>query len=72
MDRDLAEQLIDELLKCQRMLDQTEVLARGIKDEGERQRVRKALMTASGMLYTEVILGIASEHPDLDPVPKLS
>ena len=70
VDKNLAKQLIDELLGCQRMLDATEVVARQIDDPSEQERIRKAIMTASGMLYTEVILGLAREYPDLDPYSK--
>jgi len=67
MDKSLATELVDALAKCQRVLDGAEVVARKVGDPTERDRIRTAIMKASGVLYTEVMLGIISEHPDLDP-----
>jgi hypothetical protein len=70
MDKVIAAELVDAIQECQKAIDRAEVVARGIPDQQERDRVRKAIMQASGMLYTEVVLGISVDYPDLSPLPK--
>ena len=69
MDKDVAKQLMEALRRCHADMDAAEVLARAISDPTEQMRIRDAIMQAGGVLYTEVMFGIISEYPDLDPYP---
>ena len=67
IDRAVASKLVDAIQECGKAIDRAEVVARDIADPVERDRVRKAIMQAWGVLFTEVEFGITADYPDLDP-----
>lgn len=69
MNRGIAEKLMGELLKCHKVLDDIEFLAREIEDESSRTALRKAIIFSSSTLYTEAMGRIISRFPDLEPFP---
>jgi len=70
ISKELGRALIAEILKCHRAIDAADLLTEKIEDETERGRIRRCLAEASGSLYSDIILDIVREHPDLDPYPK--
>ena len=71
IEKAVAAKLVAAIEECNRAINQAEVIAREIAEAEERDRVRKAIMQAGGVLYTEVVFGISNDYPDLDPLRKL-
>lgn len=70
MERHIAEKLIEQLLNCHKLLDESEALAQEIGDEQESRKIRKGILSGGGILYTDVMMPIIGEYPDLDPEGK--
>jgi hypothetical protein len=67
MTRSEAEKLMESLLQCQKELDKAVVTAHDIEDEKERLELKKAITSAIGIIFTDAILVIAQQYPDLNP-----
>jgi len=67
MTRYEAEKLMVSLLQCQKELDKAVVNAHEIIDEEERMELKKAITSAIGIVFTDAILVIAKQYPDLNP-----
>ena len=72
VSKELGRALIAEIVKCHRAIDAADLLSAEIQDPAERDRMRKCLAEASGLLYSDIVLEIIRKHPDLDPYPKSS
>ena len=70
MDKEVAQRLIDDIVKCHRALNVADETARSCSDESEQLRMRRALAEASGLLTAEIIMEIIRVYPDLDPYPR--
>jgi hypothetical protein len=66
MERSIAANLIEEIQKCYRALDQAELIAREIPDAKEQEWTRRQIAEAIGNLV-EVTLEIGRTYPDLNP-----
>lgn len=67
MDRSLAKQLIDLALALDAPLNTATELTDQIPDTEERKAVRRAIAEITGTAYSELILPIVRQYPDLDP-----
>ncbi|XOV84339.1 MAG: hypothetical protein ACFHXK_04325 [bacterium] len=56
-----------QLLRCHKLLDEAEVMAQEIDDKDEQLRIRKGVLSGGGVLYTDVMMSIIAQYPDLDP-----
>lgn len=65
MDRQLAAEIMN-ILASGRELNALEALALRIEDDTERRVFRRVLAQIMG-LYTDLIVSIAHQYPDLDP-----
>jgi len=70
MNKDIAAKVMDQLVQCHEAIDAAEVIAWEINDPEERDVIRKALAEASGHLYTEAMMSLISQYPDLNPYPR--
>lgn len=67
MRRDIAEQALAALYDASLKMNTTLMLIKEECSEEEFRRYRRGTGRAMGYLYTEVILPILKEHPDLEP-----
>lgn len=67
MDRSLAKQLIELALALDAPLNAATELTDQISDTEERTAVRRAIAEITGAAYSELILPIVRQYPDLDP-----
>jgi hypothetical protein len=67
MTKSEARKLMVSLLQCQKELDKAVVNAQEIEDEEERVKLKKAITSAIGIVFTDAILVISQQHPDLNP-----
>ena len=65
MNRNLAEQLLQELATSTRALETAERIARGIEDETEQMLFRRAIANIVLSVHTDVASGVFAQHPDL-------
>lgn len=72
MDRRIAEQLIDLALALDGPLNQATALSLQIEDLEERKAVRRVIGETTGRLYTDLMVPIIRQYPDLDPEKKPS
>jgi hypothetical protein len=70
MDREVAQRLVEDVVKCHKALDIADETARSCSDEAEQLRIRRALAEASGLLTAEIIMEIIRVYPELDPYPR--
>lgn len=67
MDRNVAELLMKSLLALGKPLNDATVAADQIIDEDERKNFLKILGRFMGNIYTELMIPIIRQYPDLDP-----
>lgn len=72
MDRKIAEQLIDLALALDGPLNQATALSLQIEDLEEQKAVRRVIGETTGRLYTDLIVPIIRQYPDLDPEKRSS
>ena len=58
---------MSQLLEAHRLLSEAEAVALQIVDSSEQERVRRGILSAGGILYTDVMMDIIRMYPDLDP-----
>ena len=71
MERAVAEGLVREFLALSAPLNQMTQLSSCLPEE-EAKQVRRVLGDSYGRLYTDLILPIVAQYPDLDPDPPAS
>lgn len=67
MDRKIAEQLVDVTLSLDGPLNQATALSFEIADPEEQKAVRRVIGETTGRLYTDLLIPIIRQYPDLDP-----
>ena len=67
MDKNLAEQLMNKLHSLDAPINDAVELVEQIPDEDERKRFRKGLGEMMGHIYTDLMIPILRQYPDLDP-----
>ena len=67
MERKIAERLMNEMLALGRHLDQAGELTKQMVDAEERVAFRKGIGEVVGSVYTEVMIPLIRQYPDLDP-----
>lgn len=67
MNRSTAEFLMKKLLECQGNLDETIAEIEKIEDKNEQIQLKKAVASAIGLIFSDVILKVIHQHPDLNP-----
>lgn len=72
MDREIARKLIELAVAIDKPLDDATELTAQLSDIEERKAVRRAIAEVTGTAYSELILPILRQYPDLDPDPERS
>lgn len=72
MERKIAEQLIELALALDEPLNQATALSLQIEDLEEQKAVRRVIGETTGRLYTDLIVPIIRQYPDLDPEKRSS
>ena len=67
MDKHLAEQLMKKLHSLDEPINDACELVEQIADEHEMRRFRKGLGELMGHIYTDLMIPILRQYPDLDP-----
>jgi hypothetical protein len=67
MRRDLAEEIIQELLSCSGKLDHSVAQLQGAVGKDFFTRYRRLVGQAMGMLYIEILRDLFQQYPDLEP-----
>ncbi len=70
MKKELAEQIIEKTLSLDSELNSIEPIMRRIESEEERKRYLLSLGNLVGLIYTEIMIPIFLEYPELDPEKK--
>jgi len=69
MHKDVAEQLMDKLHQLGALLNQMADLVEPIDDPAERRMLLTGLGELMGRSFTDVMLPIIRQYPELDPDP---
>ncbi|TDQ83411.1 hypothetical protein A8950_1698 [Dongia mobilis] len=67
MQRALAEQMMDALLRLGPGFNEIDALAREIEDADERGRFIRKLAEGMSVMGYELVMHIVRQYPDLDP-----
>jgi len=67
MERAIAEDLMKILLSLDAPLNLATELTKRISDVEERKLIRRGLGEIGGHIFTEIMLPIIRQYPDLDP-----
>ena len=67
MDRKTAERLMGEMLALGGPLDSATEIVDQIADKDERSNLRREIGELMGAIYTNIMLPIIRQYPDLDP-----
>lgn len=67
MNRVDAESLIDIFIECQSKMEEALPEIEKLENEVERIKLRKVVADTIGIIYTDAILKIAHQYPDLNP-----
>ena len=67
MDKQLAEQLMKKLHSLSVPFNDAAELIEQIPDEDEKKRFRRGLGELMGRAYTDLMIPILRQYPDLDP-----
>lgn len=70
VDKNLAEQLLEKLNGLNAPFNDAVELSEQIADVNERSRFRKRLGELMGYAYTDLIMPIHEQFPELDPFKK--
>ena len=70
MKKELAEEIIEKTLSLDSELNSIEPIMRQIESEEERKRYLLSLGNLIGLIYTEIMVPIFLEYPELDPEKK--
>ncbi len=67
MDRAIGERLMERLLALTAPLNDAVALIEQIGDERQRLELRRGIGEVMGRVYTDLMVPIIREYPDLDP-----
>jgi len=67
MDRGVAEPLMKELMALGVCLNSMTVLTDKISDKEEQVEIRRVIGNIMGMIYTDMMIPIMRQYPDLNP-----
>jgi hypothetical protein len=67
MHRAAAESMIGKLLEVSQKLNELTEAIEQVPDLEERKRMRRPVGQLMGLLYTDLIVPIIKQYPDLDP-----
>ncbi|UCE07917.1 MAG: nuclear receptor NHR-99 [bacterium] len=67
MERKIAEKLVEIIIGLDEPLNDAAALVEQIDDEQEKRKLRRGLGEIMGRSFTDLILPIIQEYPDLDP-----
>ncbi len=67
MDRQTAEEIIQVLVQLDSHFSRASELTRRIEDQNEQLEIRQGLGDVIGRVYTEIMMPILRQYPDLDP-----
>jgi hypothetical protein len=67
MEKALANKIIQCALSIGEQLNRLTDLSDNVGDETEQREFRRKLGEIMGILYTDIMMPIIKEHPDLDP-----
>jgi hypothetical protein len=70
MDKNVAKLLMKKLLEVGGSLSSVTLLVNEIDDKDEQKHLRKSIGEIMSRLYTELMVPIIREYPDLDPDKK--
>jgi hypothetical protein len=67
MNKDRAKKILNEIKDMDSSFGKLSELVHGISDESERKLYAKRLGDILGRIYTDLMVPIIREYPDLDP-----
>jgi len=67
MNRNVAEQLMADAMKCYEALESAELIAKKIEETEEQVAVTKSILLTASELEEGLMSKIVSQHPDLNP-----
>ena len=67
MDRNVAESLMSNLLALDEPLNSSATLVNQIPNKEEQKEFRRGIGEIVGRIYTDLMLPIIRQYPDLDP-----
>lgn len=70
MDKNLAEQMLEKLNELNAPFNDAVELTEQIADAKEKSRFRRKLGELMGYAYTELMMPIHEQYPELDPFRK--
>lgn len=70
MERRIGEKLMQLLLSLDEPLNEATALSRELADPEEQKAVRRVIGEVTGRIYTDLMVPIIRQYPDLDPDKK--
>ena len=67
MDKTTANSLMKEMLALSQHIDEAGELTKQIIDENERYVIRKGIADVAGIVYTDIMMPLIRQYPELDP-----
>jgi hypothetical protein len=67
MDHNTAKLLMKNIMEVNDHLNACTLLSDQIADEKEKKEIRRGIGELLGRIYTDIMIPIISQHPDLDP-----
>ena len=71
MDRNVAELLMSNLLALDEPLNSSATLVNQIPNKEEQKEFRRGIGEIVGRIYTDLMLPIIKQYPDLDPEKRI-
>ena len=72
MERDVAEKLMAEYARLEAIYGRVEAHLREIEDESERKDLLRGFAEVAGGHFTDLLLPVMRQYPDLDPDKNIS
>ncbi|MDH5181911.1 MAG: nuclear receptor NHR-99 [Gammaproteobacteria bacterium] len=70
MQKHTAYNIMEQMLLLSEHVDKAGALAEQIDDNDERYAIRKGIAEIAGVVYTEIMIPIIRQYPELDPDKK--
>ena len=67
MKKDIAKRIMECLLKLDGPLNEATDLSSKIEDEEEQKTIRRGIGEIGGRVYTDLMMPIIAQYPELDP-----
>jgi len=67
MDKSIADSLMKQMLSLSHYVDEAGELTKQITDDDERYAIRKGIADIAGLIYTDVMMPLIRQYPELDP-----